>query len=437
MRRSQASRGRAGPQTLVAYRHLFGIQPFRRLAIGDLVSSIGDGMSAVAVAWQALELAPRGSEGASVAAAVAAYTLPGVVGGFALARPLGRVGAKTLISIDSWNRAVMLGTAAVLGLTGRLEVIGFVALLAVSSIVHPWGIAGRRSLVPALVPPADRLPANSVLLVQQHASFVIGPAIAGAVAGVLGPATAIALDACSFVILALLVRGIDAGSRPPSPAPRAGALRRLAAYRQIVVLLGLTWVFYMLYGPVEVALPLFVDRNLLGGATTLGLLWAAFGVGAAAGGAATPLLRRASLWRVVTAVVVGWGVAMVVLGLTERTWQAGATMLAAGVVFGPYAAITTTAIQRAARPEDLASLNAFWASAIVGAAPLGAALGGPLVQVLGAAGTLVVSGLATVGLGAVALALRARGAGDIRVDDDPSDASAGITPGEPPARPGG
>ena len=61
---------------------------FRRLTLGFAVSYLGDGMSFVAVAWLAIELAPPTTAGLWVGASVAAYTLPGVVGALLFGRRL-------------------------------------------------------------------------------------------------------------------------------------------------------------------------------------------------------------------------------------------------------------------------------------------------------------------------------------------------------------
>jgi hypothetical protein len=53
---------------------------FRRVLPGAAASALGDGMSAVAIAWLALKLAPEASRGLWVGAAVAAYSLPGAAG---------------------------------------------------------------------------------------------------------------------------------------------------------------------------------------------------------------------------------------------------------------------------------------------------------------------------------------------------------------------
>ena len=51
-----------------------------------LVSALGDGMSMVAVAWLAVQIAPPGQAGVWTGLAVAAYALPATIGAAALAR---------------------------------------------------------------------------------------------------------------------------------------------------------------------------------------------------------------------------------------------------------------------------------------------------------------------------------------------------------------
>ena len=93
---------------------------FRRVLPGAAASALGDGMSAVAIAWLALKLAPPDSRGLWVGAAVAAYTLPGAVGAIVLRRWLhGRPGTG-LVIVNAVLRATALGLAGCLALAGLL-----------------------------------------------------------------------------------------------------------------------------------------------------------------------------------------------------------------------------------------------------------------------------------------------------------------------------
>src|ERR1700704_7134243 len=114
-------------------------------------------MSFVAVPWLAIKLAPHATAGLWVGGAVAAYTLPGVVGALVFGRRLRRVTARRLLLADSVVRAVFLGAIPLAWLAGLLTLPLYVVLLAVSSLLHAWGIAGRYTLLAALLPGGQRL----------------------------------------------------------------------------------------------------------------------------------------------------------------------------------------------------------------------------------------------------------------------------------------
>ena len=115
----------------------------RRLLSGLGVSSLGDGLSTVTIAWLAVQTAPAGRLGLFVGLAVAAYTLPGAIGALALGRFLSRRPARTLVLAHSVLRAAFLGAVVVLEAAGRLSPGAYVALLAGSSLLAIWGSAGE------------------------------------------------------------------------------------------------------------------------------------------------------------------------------------------------------------------------------------------------------------------------------------------------------
>jgi len=80
-----------------AYRVLLRDRRARRLLSGLGISSLGDGMSIVTIAWLAVKTAPAGELGLFVGLAVAAYTLPGAIGALALGRYLRHRPARALV----------------------------------------------------------------------------------------------------------------------------------------------------------------------------------------------------------------------------------------------------------------------------------------------------------------------------------------------------
>jgi hypothetical protein len=85
-----------------------------------------------------------------------------------------------------------------------------------------------------------------------------------------------------------------------------GGLALLRSHPELLGLLTLTWFFYLLYGPVEVALPLHVTDDLHASGALLGLYWMMFGIGAVLGGLAVGALRQLPLWPVTIGIVIGW-----------------------------------------------------------------------------------------------------------------------------------
>ncbi|ADD42883.1 MFS transporter [Stackebrandtia nassauensis] len=392
-----------------AYRPVLANRVFRRLIGGFGVSYLGDGMSFVAVAWLAIELAPPGTAGLWVGGAVAAYTLPGVVGAMVFARWLRRIPAKRLLLIDNVVRGVFLGAIPLAWSTGLLTPTLYVLLLAGSSLLHAWGNAGKYTLLAELLPPPQRLAANTLVSTLNFAATIAGPAIAGVLVTYVSSALVLGLDAATYVFLAVLV----ARTRLPASAPAApvetaaarGGLALLRSHPALLGLLALTWFFNFLYGPVEVALPLHVTDDLHAPGTLLGAYWMLFGIGAVAGGLAVGALKRLPLWPVTVAIVIGWGALLLPFGLAAPTLVTIAAFTLGGAIYGPFVALSVTLMQTTSPPQHLAAMLAARSAVLLTASPLGTALGGPLTTALGPRSTLGASGLATVVVGVAAAIL--------------------------------
>lgn len=388
------------------YRPVLANRVFRRLILGFGVSYLGDGMSFVAVAWLAIELAPPATAGMWVGGAVAAYTLPGVVGVLAFGHRLRRVPARRLLLADNIVRGVFLGAVPLCWLAGQLTLPLYVALLAVSSLLHAWGSAGKYTLLAELLPEEQRLAANTVVSSLNFAATIAGPAIAGVLVTFVSAAVVLGLDALTYVFLAVLVARMrlpDSGHvSVVDEAAARGGLALMRSHPELLGLLTLTWFFNLLYGPVEVALPLHVTDDLHAPGTLLGLYWMLFGIGAVLGGLAVGALRQLPLWPVTIVIVVAWGLALLPFWFAVPTAVTVACFTLGGVIYGPFVALSVTLMQAKSPPQHLAAMLAARSAVLLTASPVGTALGGPLTTALGPRATLGGSGLATVVLGVVA-----------------------------------
>ncbi|MFV8184244.1 MFS transporter [Streptomyces spinosirectus] len=394
-----------------AYRPVLANEVFRRLFLGFGVSYLGDGMSFVAVAWLAIELAPEATQGLWVGGAVAANTLPGVVGALLFGRRLRRVSARRLLMADNVVRGVFIGVVPLAWFAGVLTPPLYVALLAVSSLLHAWGSAGKYTLIAELLPEERRLAANTLVSSLNFAATIAGPALAGVLVTYASSALVLGLDALTYAFLAVLVARLrlpESGRvSPVDQAAARGGLAQLRARPELLGLLTLTWFFNFLYGPVEVALPLHVTDDLHAPGTLLGLYWMLFGVGAVLGSLAVGALRQLPLWPVTVTIVIAWGLTLLPFGLDTPTPLTVACFTLGGVIYGPFVALSMTLLQAKSPPQHLSVMLAANSAVLLTASPLGTALGGPLTATLGASTTIGASGLATVALGTCACVLLA------------------------------
>jgi predicted MFS family arabinose efflux permease len=418
------------------YKEVFAHQEFRRFVPAVAASDVGDGMSVVAVAWLAIQVAPQGSVGPYVGVAVASYVLPGAVGALLFTRWLQRLPARRLLGADACVRAVFLGGVPTAWILGELSPELYVALLAGSSLLHAWGRGAKFALVAQLLPHHQRLAGNALLSTSVWASTLVGPTLAGVLTSVIAPAWIIGLDAVSFAFLAIQLGRIQVPDVPTLPRAHArlrDGLRVVLTSPELLGLLAVTWLFALFWGPVTVALPVFVAQELQGGASLLGLYWSLFGLGAVAGALAAGSLRRLPLWPVMIFIIAGHGLAMLPFALPGPAVVSMVGFALGGVIYGPYNALSFTRFQDRTPASWLTTVLAFRAAVLLTASPIGAALAGPLTAAAGPRWVLAGTGVAMIFLACLATGLvrahrpagpvpaRHPGAGELHpVHDSPS-----------------
>jgi MFS family permease len=387
-----------------AYQVLLRDRRTRRLLSGLGISSLGDGMSYVTIAWLAVQTAPAGEVGLFVGLSLAAYTLPAAMGALAFGRHLRHRPARVLVLGHCLLRAGFLGTIVALATTEALSPGAYVALLAGSSLLASWGNAGQYTMLAELGGVDGRLAANSLASAQVWLATIIGPAVAGLLLAMIAPGWLLAFDAASFAVLGAQAwrTHTDAPTTElPVGARAAESGFRLLRRHDLLGLIALTWLFFFLYGPVEAALPVYVAHDLDAHAGLLGAYWTSFGVGALASTLLTGMLRGHATRRITLLIVAGWGACLIPFAFAP----AGVTLVCfavGGLVYGPFIPLTYALFQSITATANLPSVLAARSAALVVATPLGTAIGGPIVANIGAGRTLTASGAATVLLAAVA-----------------------------------
>src|SRR5262245_23486175 len=392
------------PQT---YRVLLRDPGARRLLSGLGVSSLGDGMSTVTIAWLAVRTAPDGGVGLFVGLALAAYTLPGAVGALTLGRYLRRRPARALVLAHCVLRACFLGMVVVLGATQALSPVAFVALLGGSSLLASWGSAGQYTMLAEVGGADGRLAANSLATAQVWLATILGPVLAGVLLVRIAPTWLLAFDAASFAFLGAQAWRTRTAAPTPELTDEARSAEsgfRLLRRHDLLGLIILTWFFCFLYGPVEDALPVYVAHDLHAPARLLGAYWTSFGIGALVSTLLAGTLRRRATRRITLLIIAGWGACLVPFAFAP-TPVTLVCFAVGGLIYGPFVPLTYALFQSITTTANLPGVLAARSAALIVATPLGTAIGGPIVGSIGAGWTLSASGGATVLFAAVATAV--------------------------------
>lgn len=392
-----------------AYRPVLAHRGLRRLLPAFGAADLGYGMSVVAVTWLALELAEPGQGAQLVGAAVAAYSLPGLAGALLFGRWLRRLPAHRLLVLSSLSRAVALGGVPVALAVDALHPAVYVALLSASSLLLAWSGAGKFTVLAEVVPSEHRLPANALVNSLRHSSLIFGPAIAGLLATMISPAWILGVVSLCEAALALQVhRARKALESPAGVAPvdtheSVSGLRLLRSRPELLGLLVLTWLFNFAYGPINVALPLYVRDNLHAQADVLGLHLTLLGGGALVGTlVAGMVLRKAPLWPIILVIIAGFGAALLPFSFYPVVFVTLACLAVAGLLWGPFGSISLTLFQDRTPPHMLSTILAARHATLLTATPLGAAAGGPLVAATEPRFAFAASGLVMIALAATA-----------------------------------
>jgi hypothetical protein len=386
-----------------SYRQVLANRRLTGLLAGDAIAKVGDGMGFIASPLIALRL--RGSLDPALAislVSVAPYLLAVVLSlGFGLGRR--RFNPRIVLLADATLRGGTLLAVGAFAVVDQLPLWILVAALVGASALRLLAASSRRLVASNLAGDEGRLAVNGLLGTSDSlALFVAGPALGGLVAALSGPAVVLVINGAANLVLlgAVLVvlpgAAADEGEQQRAAAPTVSGWSIMSRVGIAAQLLFVVFLFYLFYGPVEVALPLLVTGHLHAGSGALGVLWTAFGVGALVGSLLTNALRGFSQASVLLAIMAGWAACVGVLAASSTVAVAAGAMAIGGVVYGPFTAIAYTLLQDTLRHDEQQPVLAVWAAGTTLAAPLGLAMGGPLVAATGARSGLAVSAAVTV-----------------------------------------
>jgi MFS family permease len=259
------------------------IAAFRRFVSASLVSATGSAMAPLALAYSVIE---QGGGAGALGVVLATNTVPTVVFLIVGGTLADRMSRSRLLFLGNLLAAAAQGALAATVATGHATTTSIAVCGFLSGTAAAFTVPATQGAVAQIVPTEQLQQANALLRLPGNLVKILGPVIGGLVVATAGPAWALAWDATTFAVAALLLLGM----RLDAPLTVTSALSDLRAgwtgFR------GRTWLWtYTAAGTVIVAAWL-AGYQLLGpviaeqryaGARDWGLVQAAFAAGLLAG----------------------------------------------------------------------------------------------------------------------------------------------------------
>ena len=305
--------------------------------------------------------------------------------------------------------ALLACSAALLALTvrplaGRGQLLAIYGVIVVSGVARSFLQPARVALGAELVPREQYANAVTWRTSSWQLAAVLGPALGGLLYGFAGPAVAYVADVVLMGAALACMAAVRVAPRALAPAAES-MFESLASGVRFVrgqpVLLGALTLdlFSVLFGGAVALLPVFAAEILRVGPQGLGLLRAAPAAGAVVMSllmAHRPPLQRAGralLWAVAL-----FGLAMIGFGLSRHFWLSVGLLAFSGMADTVSVVIRSTLLQLLT-PEQLLGRVSSVNSIFIGSSnEIGAFESGVAARLLGTVASVVLGGVATLGV---------------------------------------
>lgn len=379
---------------------------FRRYFAGQVISSVGSWVQALAVTWLVLDLTGRSDR---LGVAVALQFLPLLLLGGPAGVLADRVDNRRLLLVTSAVSAVVAAVFGVAVSAGSTDLWMIYALTFVSGLVLAVERPAMQALLFQLVGP-ETLPsavaANSTIMSMAR---LVGPALGGAMVALTGIASCFFANAVSYLVVLAALAAVKRSELVPRPVGRRsqGNLRSALIYvrgrpevrRPLLVMatIGLVVLNFQTTFPSMVRFGFDRGPGAVGTAMSVSAIGSILGGIYAAG--ITPDPRRT-----LALVLAGFGAALLAFGAAPTYVTFVLLSIPLGFASACFQSIDTVAVQQATEPSMQGRVMALHQMAWFGSTPFGAILMGWVVQttsprvpfVLGAVTALVCSAAFTL-----------------------------------------
>jgi MFS family permease len=355
-------------------------------------------MQSVAVGWQVYELTRRPLDLGLIGLA---QFLPGVCLFLLAGHAADRIPRQRILQTCYICFAIcsfLLLTFALNGLSSALPIYGVVLM---NGIVRAFNAPASQAFVPLLVPQEDFPNAVAWSSSIFQTAIITGPMLGGVIYGLTGrPTLVFAGAAAAYITAFVLLRQVRIDAKPTSrPASIKIVLEGLSFIWQNKLIFGAISLdlFAVLLGGAVALLPVYAREILRIGATGLGILRCAPGIGAVLMGlvmAHWPLKRRAGI--VMLACVFAFGACTVVFGLSRNLFVSLIMLFLIGASDSVSVIVRHTLIQLSTPDEMRGRVSAVNTVFIGASNEVGQFESGMTAQWFGTVPAVVIGGIGTM-----------------------------------------
>ncbi|HET9921142.1 MAG TPA: MFS transporter [Ktedonobacteraceae bacterium] len=385
--------------TLPTSLHPLAERDFGIFWLGAFLSSIGFWVQTVGQGWQVLQL----TNSALLLGFVGfAATLPNIILSLFGGVIADRFNRRLLLLL---TQTVYMCTATLLGILTTLHIIAVWQIILMALINGTFSTIGWpawQAFIGELIEPGELKQGIALNSTQFNLSRVIGPAIGGFAIAMVGIAGNYYLNALSYLAVIIPLLFLRPKHLHALSAKRQSMWRDLsvgvnyARKRPLLqVVLLLQFLIAFLVFPYTTLLPIFARDIFHIGATGLGILNAAAGLGALLGAVFIVLFtqRMEHSLRVLIMLCVAGGVTALAFALSHGQQTAIPLLILLGSCTVASTTVTNTTVQTMT-PEDMRGrVLSIWVMVNFGLGPFGTLVAGWVAQTIGAPLTLATGGL--------------------------------------------
>lgn len=367
---------------------------FRRLVAARFISNIGNGMQPIALAFGILAIPGATPTSLSIVLATTAVAVLVVLPfGGAVAD---RYGAARVVGASDIVLSGLVLTQAALFLTSTASV-PILALLAlgIGALNGLWYPAFA-ALTPDVVAEEKLQPGNALVSMATNVGYIFGASVGGAIVAAAGSGAALLVDACSFLAAGALVWSLrhlsmrrDSGHSMVADIVHGWGV--FISFRWVVVVvIGFSFIIMSWHGSEQVLGPVLADE-IYGGARGWSIVLAGQAVGLLLGGLLAMRLTVRRPLLVGTLATLALPLWQLTLALELPLAVVSMAACLAGIALELLYVFWVTAMQTYIPRESLSRVSSYDAFGSLMLGPVGIALAGPLVVVVGITNVLLIA----------------------------------------------